>query len=165
MDLPPPQLVRRHWSFVLAYCGVTSLAVGFVLPAVLFSCLVLSGRFRFESGDGGIIVILLVLMGVISFAAFIGGPMTFTRDVVCRTCHRRRKLERIPFLAGDRGGYRIPEAGQTVERTGIHDRLGFFYGLTRYLGVTKPNEMTIILHWTARSAQRESNLSGASDAG
>jgi len=107
------RLVRRHWSFVLAYTIVAALAVGFGLPVGLLV-------FPVKRGVGGQVtfherlVFYLMFGGAISLALFViqvfAGPFVFTRNVVCKMCCRPRKLYRAPFFRG-RGlvGYRIPK--------------------------------------------------------
>ncbi len=105
METQTTQLVRRHWSFVLAYYALTSLAIGLVLPAFLFFCsLYVEGTGLFESGHGIIFQVLLLTMGLGLVAAFITqvltDPIVFTRDVVCQTCHRRQRLDHNPLSGG-----------------------------------------------------------------
>jgi hypothetical protein len=109
MDIQAPRLVRRHWSFVLAYTVAAALAVGFGLS---LGFLVYWG----SQQDTPVplherLVIFLILSGVISATVFViqvlTGPLIFTRNVVCKTCCRPRKLYRVPFLGGR--GYRVPK--------------------------------------------------------
>jgi hypothetical protein len=109
MESRAPQLERRHWSFVIAYCMATSLAIGVIVPGAFSLISVLRGKLRFDSG-GRVLHGLLIIMAIVSAVFFIiqlfGGPFVLSRDVVCRTCHRRQKLNRNPLFAGK--GYRVP---------------------------------------------------------
>jgi hypothetical protein len=111
METEAPRLVRRHWSFVLAYTVVAALAVGFGL---MLGFLVFEGsqhsRTHVPLHDRS--VFFLISGGVISFAVFViqvlTGPLVFTRNVVCKTCCRPRKLHQAPFFVGSRN-YRMPK--------------------------------------------------------
>jgi len=114
METQAPRLVRRHWSFVLAYTIAAALAVGFGLSFGLLVYLVMRGvgePFTFHDG----LVVYLVIAIVISLAVFViqvlTGPLVFTRNVVCKTCCRPRRLNRTPFFVGDRY-YRMPKCDE-----------------------------------------------------
>jgi hypothetical protein len=109
METEAKRLVRRHWSFVLAYTVVAALAVGFglmlglmIFPGNRLSHAHLTFHDRF--------IFFLIFGSVISLAVFViqvlTGPLVFTRNVVCKTCCRPRKLYRAPFFVGGRG-YRM----------------------------------------------------------
>ena len=111
METETPRLVRKNWSFVLAYTVVAALAVGFgMMLGLLF--------YPDKRGSGARVtfhdrlVIYLIFSGVISFGVFLiqvlKGPLVFTRNVVCKTCCRPRKLYRAPLFEGRRG-YRMPK--------------------------------------------------------
>jgi len=111
METEARRLVRRHWSFVLAYTILAALAVGCGLP---FGLLV----YPVKHGSGAPItfhdrlVVFLPMAGVISLTVFViqvfSGPLVFTRNVICKTCCRPRKLRRAPFFVGSRS-YRMPK--------------------------------------------------------
>ena len=111
METEKPRLVRRHWSFVLAYTVAAALAVGFGLP---LGFLILAGT---QHADPEVtfhaaLVFYLILSGIIFVVVFViqifAGPLVFTRNVVCKTCCQPRRLHRAPFFVGDRG-YRMPK--------------------------------------------------------
>jgi hypothetical protein len=111
METEAPGLVRRHWSFVLAYTVVAAFAVGFGLSLALMIYVEFrhpDARITFHERS----VYYLILSGVIFFTVFViqvlTGPLAFTRNVVCKTCCRPRKLARSPFFGGGRG-YRMPK--------------------------------------------------------
>ena len=99
--------VRKSWVLVVAYYAATSLALGFVIGAVLFLFLVLNhppdGRHA-RAPVLGMPMFALAAMGVISAATFliqlVTGPYVFTKDVVCRRCHTRLRVNRIAFFTG-----------------------------------------------------------------
>lgn len=98
MEKDKPELVRKSRRFVVAYYVIMSLVLGFILPtqAILLGCA--GSRISF----GFILPFVLAFTGAMSVIIFIvqlfQGPIILTRDVVCRRCHTRRKLGRIPFL-------------------------------------------------------------------
>ena len=116
------QYVRKNWSIFVAYYVVTSLAVGFVIAAALFPFLTLDHSKQGKHKPIPVhdaLLYSLVSMGVVSAVAFliqlISGPFVFTKDVVCRKCHRRMKVSRIAFFTGR---YRRPpkcECGGNIE--------------------------------------------------
>jgi len=100
METEGPQLVRKHWSIVILYCIATSAIIGSGFAVVPFVSLFFYYRFPFlEAGQ-----IALWIFGAISSGMFaiqiIGAPFVLTRDVVCRTCHKRIKLDREPLMGG-----------------------------------------------------------------
>jgi hypothetical protein len=106
METEARQIVRRHWSFVVAYIIVASLAVGVLLAIMMFLFSFIDSKHRPMS-----IHFAFIFMWVVSAAVFIiqliSGPLVFTRAVVCQTCHRQQRLDRIPFWAGKY--YRTPK--------------------------------------------------------
>jgi hypothetical protein len=102
MEKDKPQLVRKKRSFVVAYCIITSLFLGFILPtqAILLACAGSSISFGFT------LPFVWAFTGVMSVVIFIMqlvfGPIVITRKVVCKRCHTSRTLARIPFLVGGR---------------------------------------------------------------
>lgn len=105
-----PQLVRRHWSFVFTYIVIASVVVGFGLAAMMFLYLSIRGKNSLSSNPA-LFHIWLIIASVFSAVVFvvqlITGPSVFTKDMVCRTCHRQQNIGRIPFFAGK--GYRQPQ--------------------------------------------------------
>ena len=96
------RLVRRHWSFVLAYSVVAALVVGFgLMLIVMFLPASRDPRVRITIHMR--LVFYLISASVVSFAIFViqvlTGPLVFTCNVVCKTCCRPRKLYRSPFFA------------------------------------------------------------------
>lgn len=122
METRPQQLVRRHWSFVVAYVVVTSLAVGFVLPGMMFLFLLVDrmGEHKPVYVSFHILLILLIIGGTISAVVLLiqslTGLLVVSKDMVCQTCHKRQRMSRIPAFAAR--GYRIPsccECGGDLE--------------------------------------------------
>jgi hypothetical protein len=111
MERQTPRLVRRHWSFALGYTIGAALLVGFGL---MLAFMVFYGirNPRTDVPFRDRLVFYLISAGVVSLVVFViqvlRGPLVFTRNVVCRTCCRPRKLRRAPFFVGDRG-YRKPK--------------------------------------------------------
>lgn len=103
METEGPQFVRRHWSFIVAYILVTSLIIGFLITATFFVYWFIRHTSR-PINIHDTLHFSLFMMGAISVVVFIGqligGPLTFTGDVVCQLCHRQQKLDRIPFFGG-----------------------------------------------------------------
>ena len=99
METESPQFVRKHWSFVVAYIVIASFAVGLMVAIMMFLFSHLDSKHRPMTIHFG-----LIFTGVVSAVVFviqlISGPLVFTKDVVCRTCHRQQRLDHIPFLAG-----------------------------------------------------------------
>jgi hypothetical protein len=103
----PTEYVRKNWSVFLAYDLVTSVALGFLIPAAfsLFSVFDHSKRpVRKPVPVHDALLYTLAIMGVLSVFLFliqvITGPFVFTKDVVCKKCHTRLRVNRIAFFAG-----------------------------------------------------------------
>jgi hypothetical protein len=101
------EYVRKNWSIFVAYYLVTSLAVGLGIAVAMFVFAVLGiskhGNHRpLPVHDSFILAmaILGVVSGVTFFIQLISGPVVFTKDVVCRECHTRLKVNRIAFFTG-----------------------------------------------------------------
>ena len=103
METQAPQLERRHWTFVIAYCLVISLLIG-IFPGAVYFFSVIQGKSKFD------LHVLLIFMAIVSAVFFViqlfAGPFVLSRDVVCRDCHKRQQLRRNPLLAGR--GYHVP---------------------------------------------------------
>lgn len=103
MKTESPQWVHKHWSVIIAYYGVSSLAVGFMLATCFFLSL-FSAKNHQRTPIHDELFFSLVAMGFISAVVFgmqaIYGPLIFTRNVICGKCQRPIKLKRIPFLGG-----------------------------------------------------------------
>lgn len=101
METESPQFIRKHWAFVVAYIFIASLCIGFI-----FAVMMVLYSFLCATRSPITINAALVIMGVVSVAVsvmqLIFGPLIFTKDVVCRTCHRQQRLNHIPFLTGQR---------------------------------------------------------------
>lgn len=118
----PTKYVRKSWVISVAYYAATSLAVGLGLAVMMFGFAVLGvskrgNRRPMSVHDASIfsVAILVVVTGITFFIQLISGPFVFTKDVVCKKCGRRRRVERIAFFSGK---YRRPpkcECGGTIE--------------------------------------------------
>jgi hypothetical protein len=110
MENETPQLVRKHWSFIIAYCIVTSLTIGFIFSSLICLSWIMRGGVQAVSNYWAL-HLWLIIAGVISLVLLLiqlfTGEFIFTRDVVCQTCHRRQKLNRIPLFASK--WYRVPQ--------------------------------------------------------
>ncbi len=112
METQSTQPVRKHWSFVIAYCLGTSLTLGCFLPAILFVWGVLQGTFEFGGSEfsHSTIQFLLFSMATLSAGAFIvqilTDPVVITRDIICDRCHITRRLDRNFLLQLH---FRMPE--------------------------------------------------------
>ncbi len=100
--------VRRSWGVFAVYCIGTSLVVAFGLGVMML----LFAVFDNDSKHGkhkpmpphAALIFAAGVFGVASVIAFviqlIAGPFVFTKDVVCRQCHRRFEARRIAFFTG-----------------------------------------------------------------
>jgi hypothetical protein len=101
------QYVRKNWSIYLAYYVVTSLTVGLGLTAMLLVFAVFDDS---KHGDHEPLpahapfLFLMTILGALSAITFVvqlvSGPFVFTKDVVCKKCHTRLKVNRIAFFSG-----------------------------------------------------------------
>jgi hypothetical protein len=105
--LDTTKYVRKSWSIFTGYYLATSLAVGFGIAATLFlfSALDDSKRGRHKPLPvHAALIFATVVLGVVSATVFliqlVSGPLVFTKDVVCRRCRSRLKVNRIAFFAG-----------------------------------------------------------------
>ena len=107
METEGPQFVRKHWSFIILYCILTSVAIGFCSTALLIAIVV----FRNGHPIHQAFHIVLWMMGAISVVMFtlqfIGGPFVLSRDVICGKCHKCTRLDRNPLMGGK--FYRVPK--------------------------------------------------------
>jgi hypothetical protein len=101
--------VRKNWVVFVAYYAATSLALGFGLSAMIFIYLVLGvgGHGQHQHKPVPIhnaLLFSMAILGVLSASIFlielVSGPFVFTKDVVCRKCHTRLKVNRVPFFTG-----------------------------------------------------------------
>jgi hypothetical protein len=100
------QYVRKNWSIFSVYYLVTSSAVGCFIGMTMFLFLI------FDHSNGrhqpipvqDAVHFSLVIIGFVSVLAFLiqslTGAFVFTKDVVCRKCHTRLKVNRIAFFTG-----------------------------------------------------------------
>ena len=96
--------VGAHYAF-------TSSVIGFIFAASQFLIYISNphGTHKHVNVPGGAytsFIIMVFLSVVIFIIQLIGGPFIFTKEVICRKCQSRQKLDRIPFFAGK--GYRQP---------------------------------------------------------
>jgi len=99
--------VRKNCGTFAAYYAVTSLVAGFAIAAAVFLFIVSDqskhGKHKSIPINGALLYFLVVL-GVLAAITFliqlITGPFVFTKDVVCRKCHRRLRVNRIAFFTG-----------------------------------------------------------------
>ncbi len=102
METESPQFIRKHWSFVIGYILVASVAVGFGLAGIIFLYSIIRGTSH--TPNNALLHIWLIIAGGASAVVFViqlfAGPLVFTKDVVCQVCHRQQKLARIPFFQG-----------------------------------------------------------------
>lgn len=105
--LDPTKYVRRNWSIFVAYYLGTSLALGIGLMAGMLGIELSKaskGARRNPLPAHNPMELLAVVAGFLSAVIFLiqlaTGPFVFTTDVVCRKCHGRLRVRRIPFLAG-----------------------------------------------------------------
>ena len=100
-------MVRKHWSIVILYCIATSAVIGSGFAVVPFISLFFYYRFPFPE----VFHFVLLTFGPIFLGMFAiqitGAPFVLTRDVVCRTCHKRIKLDREPLMGGKH--YSVPK--------------------------------------------------------
>jgi len=99
--------VRKNWSIFVAYYVVTSLAVGLGIAVALFVFAVLGISKRGNHKPIPVhnsLIFSMAILGVVSVITFflqlISGPFVFTKDVVCKKCHTRLKVNRIAFFTG-----------------------------------------------------------------
>lgn len=114
--------VRKNWGIFVAYYAATSSALGFVIVAALSLFVFFDhppdGRHpRMPVHETWLFV--LAVMGVISASTFliqlVSGPFVFTKDVVCRKCHTRLRVNRIAFFAGKYSRPPKCECGGSIE--------------------------------------------------
>jgi hypothetical protein len=118
----PTPYVRKHWSIYLAYYLVTSVAIGAGV-AVAMLAFAIFGDSKHGSHkplpDRAPFLFFVAVVGVLSVITFliqlISGPFVFTKDVVCKQCHKRREVNRIPFFAGKYSRPPRCECGGKVE--------------------------------------------------
>lgn len=101
------QYVRKNWSIYVAYYVLTSLAVGLGIGAALFIFALFDGSNHGKQKPIPVhapFLFLMAIAGVLSaitfFIQLVTGPFVFTKDVVCKNCHTRLKVNRIAFFAG-----------------------------------------------------------------
>jgi len=121
-DRDPTKYVRKHWLIFAAYYAATSSAVGLgiVVMLVLSSALHNSKHGKLKPIHiHSALMFSLAVLGMVSVVIFliqlISGPFVITKDVVCKKCHTRWRVDRIPFF---RGKYSRPpkcECGGHVE--------------------------------------------------
>jgi hypothetical protein len=99
--------VRRNWIIFAAYYVAASLTLGLGIAAVMFLFLVLGiskhGRRKPIPVHNALIfsiALLSVVSAIIFLIQLISGPFVLTKDVVCRKCHTRLKVNRIAFFTG-----------------------------------------------------------------
>ena len=99
--------VRKNWSIFVAYYVVSSLAVGLGIAVAMFVFAVLGvwkhGNPKPMPVHHSLIfsmAILGVVFVITFFLQLIGGPFVFTKDVVCKKCHTRLRVNRIAFFTG-----------------------------------------------------------------
>jgi hypothetical protein len=98
---------RKNWSIFAAYYAVSSLAVGLGIAVAMFVFAVLGvskhGNHKPMPVHDSLIFSTSIL-GVVSAITFIiqltGGPFVFTKDVVCKQCHTRLRVNRVAFFTG-----------------------------------------------------------------
>ena len=99
--------VRKNWLVIAAYYVAASFAVALGIAVAMFVFVVLGLSKRGRPNPMPVkdaLIISTVLLAVVSAIALIiqliGGPFVFTKDVVCRKCHTRLKVNRIAFFSG-----------------------------------------------------------------
>lgn len=98
--------VRKPWIVIAAYKAAASFAVGVGMGLAMVAVAAVSlqdGQHKpLHAGPAfGLFVAMLVLVSVTSLVIqLISGPFVFTRDVICKRCHRRFQARRIPFFCG-----------------------------------------------------------------
>jgi hypothetical protein len=106
METEGQQYVRKHWIIIILYCVLASAAIGFSFAVVPFVLLTFYYRFPVLETSH----IALWIGGVISAGMFIiqfvGEPFVLTRDIICRKCHKRIRLDREPLMRDKH--YRVP---------------------------------------------------------
>ena len=101
----PTPYVRKGWNVFVAYDLATSLVVSLVISAALFLAFVFDKDSAHKAVSiHGAMQYTLFVMGVLAAFMFliqlVGGPFVFTKDVVCRKCHRRFRAKKISFFTG-----------------------------------------------------------------
>ena len=99
--------VRKNWVVFAAYYATTSMTLGFGLSAMMFLFLVLGARGRSNHNPVPVHSALpfsMAVFGVVSAIIFlielVSGPFVITKDVVCRKCRTRLRVNRIAFFTG-----------------------------------------------------------------
>ena len=105
--LETTKYVRKDWVIFAAYYAASSSAVGLGVAATmfLFAALGVSKHGNHKPMPiHAAWVFSVAIFAVVSAIAFliqlIGGPFVFTKDVVCRKCRARLKVNRIAFFTG-----------------------------------------------------------------
>jgi hypothetical protein len=106
-DCEAAKYVRKNWIIFLAYYAVASLAVGAGIAGAMFALAffgVLGHDNQKPMPVHDVFLFALLLLGAVCVISFIvqlaTGPLVFTRDVVCKKCHSRLRVNRIAFLSG-----------------------------------------------------------------
>ena len=103
----PTKYVRKNWLIFAAYDLATSLVVGLSIVAMLFLFSALDdsehGKHKPVPVHDALlysVAILGVLVAILFLAQLITGPFVFTKDVVCKRCHTRLRVNRVAFFTG-----------------------------------------------------------------
>ena len=114
--------IRKNWIIFASYHIAASFAVGLSIAVAMFVFAVLGASKRGKHEPMPIHDALIFSMAFLIFVSaitlliqLISGPLVFTKDVVCRKCHARMKVNRIEFF---RGRYSRParcECGGKIE--------------------------------------------------
>jgi hypothetical protein len=112
--------VRKSGWAIALYDAAVSLSLGAALA--LFMSVFILGSLSSASSPRPLAIAPVLkfsigVMAVVALVCFtiqlIAGPFVLTRDVVCRTCHTRRRADRIPFFRGRfQGPTRCPCGGE-----------------------------------------------------
>lgn len=99
--------VRKGLIVFSAYYGLASLAVGAGIAGAMFTLAlfgVLGRDNQRPMPAHDLLWFALVLLSVVSAISLIiqlaSGPLVFTKDVVCKRCHTRLRVNRIAFFSG-----------------------------------------------------------------